>query len=44
MMSEDEVRGLLAVMQERDDMKILNTDAARGLLYVILQEDWPAKK
>ena len=44
MMSEEEVRTLLATLQEIDRMKIANTDAAVGALLIVLGEDLPAKK
>ena len=44
MMSEEEVRSLLATLQEIDRMKIANTDAAIGALLIVLCEDLPAKK
>jgi len=44
MMSEEEVRSLLATLQEIDRMKIANTDAAVGVLLIVLGEDLPAKK
>ena len=44
MMSEEEVRTLLATVQEIDRMKIANTDAAIGALLIVLGEDLPAKK
>ena len=44
MMSEEEVRNLLATLQEIDRMKIANTDAAIGVLLIVLGEDLPAKK
>ena len=44
MMSEEEVRGLLATLRRMDEMKIANTDSACGALYVVLEEGLPAKK
>jgi nitrate reductase NapAB chaperone NapD len=44
MMSEEDVRQLLATLQEIDRMKIANTDAAVGVLLIVLGEDLPAKK
>lgn len=44
MMSEEEVRSLLATLQEIDRMKIANTDAAVGVLLIVLGEDLPSKK
>lgn len=44
MMSEEEVRSLLATFQEIDRMKIANTDAAIGALLIVLGEDLPVKK
>lgn len=44
MMSEEEVRSLLATLQEIDRMKIANTDAAIGALLIVLGEDLPSKK
>ena len=44
MMPEEEVRSLLATLQEIDRMKIANTDAAVGVLLIVLGEDLPAKK
>ena len=44
MMSEEEVRSLLATLQEIDRMKIANTDASIGVLLKVLGEDLPAKK
>ena len=44
MMSEDEVRSLLATLQELDRMKIANTDAAVGILLIVLGEDLPSTK
>ncbi len=44
MMSEEDVRQLLATLQEIDRMKIANTDAAVGALLIVLGEDLPAKK
>lgn len=43
-MSEEDVRQLLATLQEIDRMKIANTDAAVGALLIVLGEDLPAKK
>ena len=44
MMSEEEVRKLLAVFQKIDRMKIANTDAAIGALLIVLGEDLPSAK
>ncbi len=44
MMSEEEVRSLLATLQEIDRMKIANTDAAVLVLLIVLGEYLPAKK
>ena len=44
MMSEDDVRSLLATLQELDRMKIANTDAAVGILLIVLGEDLPVTK
>lgn len=44
MMSEEDVRQLLATLQEIDRMKIANTDAAVGALLIVLGEYLPAKK
>jgi nitrate reductase NapAB chaperone NapD len=44
MMSEEEVRSLLATLQEIDRMKIANTDAAIGVLLIVLGEDLPSAK
>jgi nitrate reductase NapAB chaperone NapD len=44
MMSEEEVRSLLATLQEIDRMKIANTDAAIGVLLIVLGEDLPSTK
>ena len=44
MMSEEDVRQLLATLQEIDRMKIANTDSAVGALLIVLGEDLPAKK
>lgn len=44
MMSEDEVRSLLVTLQELDRMKVANTDAAVGILLIVLGEDLPSTK
>jgi hypothetical protein len=44
MMSEEDVRQLLATLQGIDRMKIANTDAAVGSLLIVLGEDLPPKK
>ena len=44
MMSEEEVRSLLATLQEIDRMKIANTDASIGVLLIVPGEDLPANK
>ena len=44
MMSEEDVRQLLATLQVIDRMKIANTDAAVGALLIVLGEDLPHKK
>ena len=44
MMSEEDVRQLLAALQKIDRMKVANTDAAVGALLIVLGEDLPAKK
>ena len=44
MMSEDEVRALLASLQELDRMKVANTDAAVGILLIVLGENLPSTK
>ena len=44
MMSEEEVRSLLATLQEIDRMKIANTDAAIGALLIVLGEDLPSTR
>ena len=44
MMSEEDVRGLLATLRRMDEMKIANTDAAIGALLIVLEQDLPAKK
>ena len=44
MMSEEEVRSLLATLQELDRMKVANTDAAVGILLIVLGEDLPSTK
>jgi len=36
MMTEEEATNFLAVLQELDDYKIINTDAARGVLRYVL--------
>ena len=43
-MSEEEVRSLLATLQELDRMKIANTDAAVGILLIVLGEDLSVTK
>lgn len=44
MMSEEEIRSLLASLQELDRMKVANTDAAVGILLIVLGEDLPSTK
>lgn len=44
MMSEDEVRSLLVTLQELDRMKVANTDAAVGILLIVLGEDLPSTR
>ena len=44
MMSEGEIRSLLASLQELDRMKVANTDAAVGILLIVLGEDLPSTK
>ena len=44
MMDEPAVRSLLATLQVLDRMKVANTDAAVGVLLIVLGEDLPAKK
>lgn len=44
MMSEEEIRALLVALQKLDRMKIVNTDAAVGILLIVLGEDLPSAK
>ena len=43
-MSEEEVRSLLATLQELDRIKVANTYAAVGILLIVLGEDLPVTK
>ena len=43
-MSEEEVRSLLATLQELDRIKVANTYAAVGILLIVLGEDLPSTK